>query len=139
VLTACGVAAAHAGFKVPYLTAADLIEVLYRGLADNSVSKVIDTPLRNDLVIVDEMGFAPLDDAGAQLLFRFMAADYEGRSIGLAPYWAFDQWGRFLPEHTTAVSMLDRLLHHTSVAITDGESHRMRQARSRNGGTQTKP
>ena len=139
VLIACGVAAVHAGFKVRYLTAADLIEVLYRELADNSVGKVIDTLLRNDLIIVDEMGFAPLDDTGAQLLFRFIAAAYERRSIGLASHWAFDQWGRFLPEHTTAVSMLDRLLHHASVVITDGESHRMRQARSRNGGTQTKP
>lgn len=91
------------------------------------------------MIICDEMGFAPLDDTGAQLLFRFIAAAYERRSIGLASHWAFDQWGRFLPEHTTAVSMLDRLLHHASVVITDGESHRMRQARSRNGGTQTKP
>ena len=78
-------------------------------------------------------GFAPLDDTGAQLLFRFIAAAYERRSIALASHWAFDQWGRFLPEHTTAVSMLDRLLHHASVVITDGESHRMRQARSRTG------
>ena len=138
VLVACGVAAVNAGFKVRYLTAADLVD-LYRGLADNSVGKVIETLLRGDLIICDEMGFAPLDDTGAQLLFRFIAAAYERRSIALASHWAFDQWGRFLPEHTTAVSMLDRLLHHASVVITDGESHRMRQARSRNGGTQTKP
>ena len=139
VLIACGVAAVHAGHKVRYLTAADLIETLFRGLADNSVGKVIDTLLRNDLIIIDEMGFAPLDDTAAQLLFRFIAAAYERRSIGLASHWGFDQWGRFLPEHTTAVSMLDRLLHHACVVITDGESHRMRQAKSRNGGTQAKP
>lgn len=139
VLIACGVAAAHAGFKVRYLTAADLIEVLYRGLADNSVGKVIDTLLRNDLIICDEVGFAPLDDTGAQLLFRFVAAAYERRSIGLASHWAFDHWGRFLPEHTTAVSMLDRLLHHASVVVTDGESHRMRQAKSRTGVAPRKP
>jgi hypothetical protein len=42
--------------------------------------------------------------------------------------------GRFLPEHTTAVSMLDRLLHHANVVITEGESVRMRQARARGGG-----
>ena len=41
--------------------AADLVETLYRGLADNSVGKIIDTLLRNDLVILDEVGFAPLD------------------------------------------------------------------------------
>ena len=39
------------------------------------------------------------------------------------------QWGRFLPEHTTAVSILDRLLHHATVVVTSGESYRMRDAR----------
>ena len=43
-------------------------------------------------------------------------------------------WGRFRPEHTTAVSLLDRLLHHANVVVTDGESHRMRQARTRQTG-----
>ena len=138
-LIACGVAAVQAGFKVRYFTAADLVEVLYRGLADNSVGKVIDTLLRNDAVIVDEVGFAPLDDTGAQLLFRFVAAAYERRSLALASHWAFDQWGRFLPEHTTAVSMLDRLLHHATVVITDGESHRMRQAKHRTGAAPGRP
>ena len=47
-----------------------------------------------------------------------------------------DQWGRFLPEHTTAVSLLDRLLHHAVVVVTEGESFRMRQARA-NGGART--
>jgi IstB-like ATP binding protein len=40
----------------------------------------------------------------------------------------FDQWSPFLPEHTTAVSILDRLMHHASVVVTDGWSHRMRDA-----------
>ena len=76
----------------------------------------------------------PLDDIGAQLLFRFVAAAYEHRSLGTASHWPFDQWGRFLPEHTTAVSMLDRLLHHATVVITEGESFRMKEARARGGG-----
>ena len=132
-LIACGVAAVAAGHRVRYFTAADLVETLYRALADNSVGKVIDTLLRNDLIICDEVGFAPLDDTGAQLLFRLVAAAYERRSLAVASHWPFDQWGRFLPEHTTAVSMLDRLLHHAVVVVTEGESHRMRQARARGG------
>ena len=75
---------------------------------------VIEGLLRHDLVIVDELGFAPLDDVGAQLLFRFVAAAYERRSLGVASHWPFESWGRFLPEHTTAVALLDRLLHHAS-------------------------
>jgi DNA replication protein DnaC len=136
-LIALGVAAVQAGHRVRYFTAAELVETLYRGLADNSVGRVIDTLLRADLVIVDELGFAPLDDTGAQLLFRFIAAAYERRALGIGSHWPFDQWGRFLPEHTTAVSLLDRLLHHSIVVLTKGESFRMRQARAR-GGAPTK-
>ena len=134
LLVALGVAAVEAGHRVRYFTAAELVETLYRGLADNSVGRVIDTLLRNQLIIVDELGFAPLDDTGAQLLFRFVAAAYERRALGIASHWPFESWGRFLPEHTTAVSMLDRLLHHANVVITEGESVRMRQARARVGG-----
>jgi DNA replication protein DnaC len=133
LLTALGIAAVAAGHRVRYFTAADLAETLYRGLADNSVGRIIDALLRNDLIIIDEVGFAPLDDTGAQLLFRVVAAAYERRSLGIASHWPFDQWGRFLPEHTTAVSLLDRLLHHASVVVTSGDSYRMREARAKGG------
>ena len=132
-LIALGVAAVQAGHRVRYFTAAELVETLYRGLADNSVGRGIEALLRADLVIVDELGFAPLDDTGAQLLFRFVAAAYERRALGVGSHWPFEQWGRFLPEHTTAVSLLDRLLHHSIVMVTEGESFRMRQARSQGG------
>jgi DNA replication protein DnaC len=138
LLVALGVAAVQAGHKVRYYTAAELTETLYRGLADNSVGRVIDTLLRNDLILIDEVGFAPLDDTGAQLLFRVVAAAYERRALGIASHWPFESWGRFLPEHTTAVSLLDRLLHHASVVVTDGDSYRMREARARKGTTLNK-
>ena len=137
LLVALGVAAVTAGHRVRYFTAAELVETLYRALADNSVGRTIETLLRNDLIIVDELGFAPLDDTGAQLLSRFIAAAYERRALGIASHWPFESWGRFLPEHTTAVSLLDRLLHHCHTVITNGDSYRMRQARTR-GGTATK-
>ena len=137
LLVALGVAAVHAGHRVRYFTAAELVETLYRGLADNSVGRIIDTLLRNELILIDEVGFAPLDDTGAQLLFRVVAAAYERRALGIASHWPFESWGRFLPEHTTAVSLLDRLLHHANLVVTDGESYRMREARTK-GGTATK-
>ncbi len=67
-----------------------------------------------------------------------LAAAYERVSLGIASHWPFDQWGRFLPEQTTAVSLLDRLLHHSVVVLTDGESFRMREARQRGGGYTTR-
>jgi DNA replication protein DnaC len=67
---------------------------------------VIENLLRNDLILVDEVGFAPLDDNGAQLLFRFVSAAYERRALGLASHWP---------------------------VVTAGDSFRMRQARARGG------
>lgn len=130
-LVGCGVRAVERGMKVRYLVAADLIETLYRGLADNTVGKTITQLLRHELILIDELGFAPLDDTGSQLLFRFVAAAYERRSLGVASHWPFEQWGHFLPVQTTAVSLLDRLLHHAVVVVTSGDSWRMKEARTR--------
>ena len=62
-------------------------------------------------MLVDALGFAPLDDAAAQMLFRFCRCRVRRRSLAIGWRWPFES-GRFRPEHTAAVSMLDRLLHH---------------------------
>ena len=133
ILVGCGRRAVEQGLRVRYFVAADLVEALYRGLADNTVGKLVDQLLRADLIIVDELGFAPLDETGTQLLFRFVAAAYERRSLGVASHWPFEDWGRFLPVQTTAAALLDRLLHHAVVVVTAGESFRLREARTRPG------
>jgi DNA replication protein DnaC len=116
---------------VRYASAAELIEQLYRGLADNTVSRIIDGLLRNDVILIDEVGFAPLDETATQLLFRLVAGAYERRSIGLASHWPFEDWGTFLPIPSTAAALLDRLLHHSVVVVTSGESWRLKEARAR--------
>ncbi|MDV6264926.1 ATP-binding protein [Rhodococcoides yunnanense] len=118
------VAAVDAGHKVRHSTAADLFETLHRGLADYTVGKIVESLLRVDLIIVSEMGRAPLDETGTQLLFRLVAGAFERRSLAIAAHWPFEQLFRFLPEHTTAASILDRLLDHATIVVTDGESYR---------------
>jgi len=135
LLVALGHRAVDAGKRVRYFTATDLVETLYRGLADNSVGRVIQQILKADLILIDEIGFAPMDDNGAQLFFRVVAAAYERRSLGIGSHWPFEDWGRFLPEHTTAVSLLDRLLHHSVIVATSGESFRLKEARQKGGGS----
>ena len=135
LLVALGHHAVDAGKRVRYFSATDLVETLYRGLADNSVGRVIEQILKADLVLIDEIGFAPMDDTGAQLSFRLVAAAYETRSLGIGSHWPFEDWGRFLPEHTTAVSLLDRLLHHSVLVVTSGESFRLKESRRKGGGT----
>jgi DNA replication protein DnaC len=138
LLVALGHAAVDAGKRVRYFTAAELIETLYRGLADNSVGRVIETILRADLILIDEIGFAPLDPTGAQLFFRLVAGAYERRSLGIGSHWPFEDWGRFIPEHATAISLLDRLLHHAVIVATDGDSYRMKEARAAKHSTPNK-
>ena len=60
------------------------------------MGKAIDTLLRHDATLLDELGFAPLDEVGTQPLFRFVAAAYE--RLGVATNLPFDQWARFLPQ-----------------------------------------
>jgi DNA replication protein DnaC len=134
LLVGLGQRAVAAGMRVRYFVAADLLEHLYRGLADNSVGRLVDQLLRADLILIDDLGFTPLDATGGQLLFRLVAAAYERRSVGLASHFPFEQWSEFLPQQATAVALLDRLLHHNVLVITGGDSFRMLEARAKGGG-----
>jgi DNA replication protein DnaC len=132
-LIGLGRAAVTAGHRARYFTAVELIEHLWRAVADNTVGRAVKAVCRNDLIIIDEIGFAPLDHTGCQLLFRLIAAAYERRSVAIASHSPFDQWGKFLPDQPTAVSLLDRLCHHAHIITTTGDSYRLRH-RSTGGG-----
>lgn len=124
-LIGLGRAAITAGHRVRYFTAIELVEHLYRAVADNTIGKAIEAVCRNDLIIIDEIGFAPLDHTGCQLLFRLIAAAYERRSVAIGSHSPFNDWGRFLPDQPTAVSLLDRLCHHAHIITTTGDSYRL--------------
>jgi DNA replication protein DnaC len=126
---ALGRAACEAGHRVRFFSADDLVEALYRGLADNSVGRLIAGLLRNDVVIVDDLGFTAMDRVAAEHLFRFVAAAYEKRSLIISTNVEFERWTRFLPDETVATAILDRVLHHCHVIRLAGESFRLREAR----------
>ncbi len=139
LLVALGHAAVEVGLRVRYFGAIELVETVYRGLADNSVGRIVDQLMRADLIAIDELGLAPLDLVGGQLFFRVVAAAYERRSLAIASHWPFEDWGRFFPETVTTTSLLDRILHHATVVVTSGESFRMKEARSRSAPRLTLP
>jgi DNA replication protein DnaC len=132
-LIALGRAAVEAGYRVRYYTAIELVETLWKALADNTVGKTIEQICRNQLIIIDEIGFAPLDHTGCQLLFRLVSAAYEKRSLAIASHSPFEDWGRFLPDQPTAVSLLDRLCHHAHIITTSGQSYRLTHRTTRGG------
>jgi DNA replication protein DnaC len=86
LLVGLGHQAIEAGFRVRYFSAVELVETLYRGMADNSVGRVLEGILKADLILIDEIGFAPMDNTGAQLFFRLVAAAYERRSLGIVTF-----------------------------------------------------
>jgi DNA replication protein DnaC len=87
-----GLAAVQAGHRVRYFTAADLVETVYRGLADNSVGRVIDSVLRADLVLLDELGFRATGRRRWSTLVPLRGPASERRSLGLASHWPFNEW-----------------------------------------------
>jgi DNA replication protein DnaC len=124
-LIALARAAVQAGHRIRYYTAIELVEQLWRGHADNTIGKTIEAVCRNDLIVIDEIGFAPLEPVLTQLLFRLISAAYERRSVAIGSHTPFEDWGRFLPDHATAVAILDRLCHHAHIITTSGDSWRL--------------
>ncbi len=119
-LIALGRKAVEAGYRVRYYTAIELVETLWRAQADNTVGKTTEAICRNDLIVIDEIGFAPLEPVLSQLLFRLISAAYEKRSLAIGSHTPFEEWGRFLPDQPTAVAILDRLCHHAHIITTSG-------------------
>ena len=105
-----GIAAVEAGHQVRYFTAAELVETLYRGLADNSVSHSSTPCCATTPCSSTSLGLHRWTTPEPRLLFRFVVAAYERRSLGIASHWPFESLGPVPARATTAVTMLDRLL-----------------------------
>lgn len=96
-LIGLGLAAVTAGHRVRYSIAVELVGHLYCAVADNTVGKAIENVCRNDLIIINEISFAPLDHTGCQLLFRLVDAAYERRSIVIGSHSLFNDWADSCP------------------------------------------
>ena len=84
---------------------------------------------RFDLVIVDELGYVPLDKAGADLLFGFISQRYERRSLVVTTNLPFARWSEVFLDPTAAAAVIDRIVHHATVLQTTGGSFRLQAAK----------
>jgi len=82
--------------------------------------------LRNDLIILDELGYIQLDATGSDHLFQLVARAYERRSLIVTSNLDFQDWGQLFDKPATAAAFLDRLLHHAHVISLKGDSYRIR-------------
>ena len=79
--------------------------------------------------LVDELGYVPLDKAGADLLFGFISQRYERRSLVVTTNLPFARWSEVFLDPTAAAAVIDRVVHHATVLQTTGDSFRLQAAR----------
>lgn len=128
---ALGVRATERGYKVRFLTAADMMLQLEKarreGRLDQYLKRAILGP---SLLILDEIGYLPLEKDQADLFFQVVAKRYEQGSVILTSNLSFGEWEDTFDGNAALTSaMLDRLLHHAHVIQIKGDSYRLRQAR----------
>ena len=124
--TALGCMAAEAGYTVCFIT----LDGLVRLLKTAEISKASKTRLvqmrRASLVIIDEMGFMPVSKVEAHLLFSFISACYETKSLIITSNKGFDDWADFLGDAVIATAILDRLIFKCEIFNLTGEGYRIR-------------
>ena len=119
--------AIDAGYKVLFTTALTLTESLEIAELKGELKKKINTLCKYDLVIIDELGYLPMNKQGNYNLFQLINALYEYRSIILTTNKDFTAWGEFFVDENVAVPIIDRLIHHSKIFMLGGESYRLKQ------------
>ena len=126
---ALGHRAVHAGYRVYYTTAADLVARTSRAAIDGRWANTMRFWAGPQVLIVDELGYLPMPGEAASHLFQVISRRYEHGSIILTTNRGIADWGQIFEDTTVATAVLDRLLHHASVLSVTGDSYRMRRHR----------
>lgn len=116
------------GHTVLFVSAIDAINNLISAHHAGSLKQELKKYLNPSLLILDELGFLPIDKSGADLLFQIISQRYEQGSLIITTNRAFKEWPKIFNNDTTLTSaLLDRLLHHTDAVVIEGDSYRMRE------------
>jgi DNA replication protein DnaC len=127
LLTALGYTAAERGHSVRYTRVVDMINHLTKAQISGLLSNTLRSYVRPSLLLLDELGYLPIDKRGADLLFQVVAARYETGSIVLTTNRPFKEWGTlFDVDNTLATALIDRLMHHGEAIVIQGPSYRMK-------------
>jgi DNA replication protein DnaC len=125
--TGLAVKACQARKRVLFTHAPTLLEQMIAATVDHSLGRRLGDLQRLDLLVVDELGYMPIDSQRANLFFQLVSYRYERGSIIVTTNKPFDQWGQvFGGDDVIAAAILDRLLHHSHVIATRGPSYRMK-------------
>lgn len=126
---ALGLEAISSGISVYFINAYDLIADLERAERENRLERRMKVYVSPKLLIIDEIGYLPLDQRGATILFQLVTSRYEKGSTILTSNKGFSEWGEVFGDVVLAAAILDRLLHHSTTVNIRGESYRLREKR----------
>jgi len=124
---ALGILAVKAGHGVYFTTLADLITSLTKADRENNLAARLRYVNRASLLIIDEVGYLPIDKNGANLFFQLVNGRYEKGSTILTSNRGFKEWGEIFGDNVIAAALLDRLLHRANVVEIAGNSYRLRE------------
>ena len=129
-----GLAACQKGLSVGFITAASLVHELIEAHDDKRLLRLQRQLAGYKLLIIDELGYVPLSQTGAELLFEVFSQRYERASTIVTSNLPFDEWtGVFASERLTG-ALLDRLTHHVHILEMNGDSYRLKQSKRRQRG-----
>ena len=126
IAVALAVAACQAGFSIYFTTLDDLVRKLRAAEATGRFNRQLAASLRPAVLVVDEVGYLPLDQAEANMVFQLVSRRYERGSMIITSNKAFTEWGSVLGDDVLATAILDRLLHHCDVLAINGPSYRLK-------------
>jgi DNA replication protein DnaC len=126
---ALGIKACHHGYSVMFKTALDWITDLSAAHAHGLLATRLHDLDRTQLLIIDELGYIPLDADAANLMFQLISARYETGSVIITSNLEFARWGEALSDPTVAAALIDRLVHHADIIALKGDSYRTRTRR----------
>jgi DNA replication protein DnaC len=121
-------AAIQSGFGAYFMTAHDLVNDLGRAYREGRLDRRMRVYLAPKVLIIDEMGYLPLDELGATIFFQLVSARYERGSIILTSNKSYGDWGSVFGDPIIATAILDRLLHHSTTINIRGESYRLKRS-----------
>lgn len=125
--TALGYAACLQGYSVLFASAIDVINTLVAAKNAGRLKAELKKYTKPALLILDELGYLPIDKVGADLLFQVISLRYEQGAIVITSNRAFKDWPKiFNNDSTLTAAILDRLLHHAETIIIEGKSFRMK-------------
>lgn len=132
--SALGYAACELGYRVRFYTAVELTNHLIEAQEQKQLSRLERMLLKQDLIIIDELGFVPFSQQGAQLLFSFMSQRYRRGSVLITTNLPFTDWTQVFQDERLLGALLDRLTHFCHILEFVGESYRFRHSQARTDG-----